>query len=232
MKPETPTLPSSTHALSAAAIEGVYQAIFQRRDIRHFVPGPLPEGCLDRLLNAAHAGPSVGYMQPWRFLHVTDSALRQSLVTVVDAEREKTAQAMCSRQEEFMRLKVEGVRECAEILVVALMNGRDPHIFGRRTLPTMDLASASCAIQNLWLAARAEGIGVGWVSIFEPSAVAKLLNIPAGAEPIAILCLGQVAEFPAQPMLETLGWGNRLPREQWLFENTWPADARPTPVRY
>lgn len=223
---------SNPNAFSANDIEAVYRAIHQRRDIRHFVPGPLPEGCLNRLLDAAHAGPSVGYMQPWRFLHLTDAHLRTKLCELVDAERQKTAEAMCSRQQEFLRLKVEGIRECAEILVVALMNGREPHIFGRRTLPAMDLASTACAIQNLWLAARAEGIGMGWVSIFDPAALATLLNMPSGAEPIAILCLGQVSEFAPQPLLETLGWGERLPREQWLFENSWPEDAQPTPVMY
>ena len=223
---------NSPNAFAASDIEAVYRAIHQRRDIRHFVPGTLPEGCLDRLLDAAHAGPSVGYMQPWRFLRITDENLRIRLCELVDTERQKTSEAMSTRQQEFLQLKVEGIRECAEILVVALMNGREPHIFGRRTMPAMDLASAACAIQNLWLAARAEGIGMGWVSIFDPLALARLLDMPSGAEPIAILCLGQVSEFAPQPLLETLGWGERLPREQWLFENTWPTNAKPTPTRY
>lgn len=223
----------SPHAYSPEAIAGVYRAIYERRDIRHFVKDAvLPEDCLERLLAAAHAGPSVGYMQPWRFLHITDAQLRAQITALVDAEREATAAEMPTRQQEFLKLKVEGVRECSEILVVALMNGRDPHLFGRRTLPEMDVASAACAIQNLWLAARAEGVGVGWVSIFDPQALGDLLRMPEGAYPIAVLCIGQVEAFAAQPMLETLGWGNRLPREQWLFENTWPDDAQPTPVSY
>ncbi|NTV11514.1 MAG: 5,6-dimethylbenzimidazole synthase [Zoogloea sp.] len=213
-------------------IAAVYRAIRERRDVRHFIPGELPEGCLERLLDAAHAGPSVGFMQPWRFLHITRPELRTAIHALVDEERQRTAEHLPSRQQEFLRLKVEGVRECAELLVVALMDGREPHIFGRRTMPEMDLASASCAIQNLWLAARAEGVGVGWVSIFDPDALARLLHMPSGARPIAVLCIGPVAEFPASPLLGQLGWGERLPRSAWLFEDEWPADALPTPVAY
>ncbi len=220
----------TAHRYPEEQIAAVYRAIFERRDVRHFKPGPLPPRVLDRLLDAAHAGPSVGYMQPWRFLHITDPALRQEIHALVEAERLNTAEHLPSRQQEFLELKVEGVRECAEILVVALMDGCAAHIFGRRTLPEMDLASAACAIQNLWLAARAEGIGVGWVSFFDPLALIRLLAMPVDARPIAILCLGQAESFPEQPLLEQLGWGQRLPREQWLFENRWPEDARPTPV--
>jgi 5,6-dimethylbenzimidazole synthase len=108
-----------------------------------------------------------------------------------------------------MRLKVEGLRECGEVLVVALMDGRERHVFGRRTLPEMDLASVSCAIQNMWLAARAEGLGMGWVSLFDPAQLAALLGIPEGGKPIAILCLGHVAEFYPKPMLELEGWAQR-----------------------
>jgi 5,6-dimethylbenzimidazole synthase len=120
-----------------------------------------------------------------------------------------------------MRLKVEGIRECGELLVVSLMNDRDKHLFGRRTLPEMDLASAACAIQNLWLAARAEGLGVGWVSLFEPEQLAKLLDMPSDAKPIAILCIGYVDEFYPRPMLETEGWASRENIEDLVFENRW-----------
>ena len=222
----------SGHRYSDAEIAAVYRAIGERRDIRHFVPGPLPEGALERFLAAAHAGPSVGYMQPWRFLRITDAGLRREIQTLVEAERLATAEQLPSRQQEFLKLKVEGLKDCAEVLVVALMDGRERHVFGRRTLPEMDLASAACAIQNLWLAARAEGIGVGWVSFFEPQALAALLAMPAGAKPLAILCLGPVAAFPERPLLEELGWGERLPRERWCFENRWPEDAAPTPPTY
>lgn len=222
----------SVHRFEDAAIAAVYAAIEGRRDMREFVPGELPEGALQRLLAAAHAGPSVGYMQPWRIVHVKTAATREALITHVDAERLMTAAALPSRAQEFLALKVEGLRSCAEVLVVALMDGCEPHIFGRRTMPEMALASASCAIQNMWLAARAEGIGMGWVSIFEPEALKTLFHMPATAQPIAILCLGPVAEFPSQPLLQTQGWGQRLPLEQVVFEDCWPGDAQPTPTAY
>lgn len=192
-------------AYSEAEVAAVYRAIRERRDMRHFVPGPLPEGLLERLIDAAHHAPSVGFMQPWRFLRIADPALRTKIHALVDEERKRTAAALPTRQQEFMGLKVEGLRDCAEVLVVALMDGREKHVFGRRTLPEMDLASAACAIQNMWLAARAEGIGLGWVSIFEPAALSALLRMPAGVQPIAILCIGRVEAFPKKPLLETMG---------------------------
>ena len=221
-----------SHRYSDEALQAVYAAIEQRRDIREFVPGPLPEGLLDRLYAAAHAAPSVGYMQPWRLLHITNPALKSGLVDIVETERQATAAALPSRTAEFLKLKVEGLRSCREIVVVALMDGCEKHIFGKRTLPEMALASAACAIQNMWLAARAEGIGLGWVSFFEPTDLATLLKMPEGAKPIAILCIGPVADFPDKPLLETLGWGARLKLEDFVFENTWPADAKPTPTAY
>lgn len=223
---------NSPHRYSDAEVAAVYRAIRERRDIRHFVPGDLPEGLVERLVDAAHLGPSVGYMQPWRFIRVVDPVRRRGIHAIVDAERQATAAALPSRQEEFMRLKVEGVLDCAELLVVALMDGRERHVFGRRTLPEMDVASAACAIQNLWLAARAEGVGVGWVSIFDPEALALLLEMPEGAKPIAVLCLGRVAEFASRPMLETLAWGDRLPRERVLFVDRWDGGSAPTPTAY
>jgi 5,6-dimethylbenzimidazole synthase len=104
----------------------------------------------------------------------------------VEEERIRTAEALGERTDEFMQLKVEGINDCAEVLVAALMDDREKHIFGRRTLPEMDMASLSCAIQNLWLASRAEGLGMGWVSLFEPQALADLLGLPSGAKPLAV----------------------------------------------
>jgi 5,6-dimethylbenzimidazole synthase len=220
------------HRLDESAVTAVYQTIRGRRDIREFVPGPLPEGMLARLFEAGHAAPSVGYMQPWRMIRITDPILRESVAAIVEQERRNTAAALPSRQDEFLKLKVEGLKSCAEVVVVALMDGRERHIFGRRTLPEMDLASAACAIQNMWLAARAEGIGMGWVSIFDPDKLAALLAMPAGAKPIAILCIGRVAAFPDRPLLDQLGWGHRLALERVVFENRWPADAEPTRPAY
>jgi len=213
---------ATDHRFSDPEIAAVYKAIALRRDMRHFCPGQVPAAQLTRLLAAAHLAPSVGFMQPWRFIRITDPGLRQTIHALIEAERIRTAQALGEREDEFMRLKVEGVLDCAEVLVAALMGGRDRHIFGRRTLPEMDLASVACAIQNLWLAARAEGLGLGWVSLFDPKALASLLAMPEGARPVAVLCLGPVEQFYAKPMLELDGWAARQPLDELLAENQWP----------
>lgn len=206
---------------SEADKAAIYRVIAERRDMRHFKPDPIDSGLLQRLLSAAHLGPSVGFMQPWRFIRITDQALRRQIHALVEEERLATAAALAEREDEFMRLKVEGILECGELLVAALPDKREQHIFGRRTLPEMDLASMSCAIQNLWLAARAEGIGMGWVSLFDPVRLADLLNMPEGAKPSAVLCLGHVEAFYSRPMLEQEGWAQRIPLEELVFENGW-----------
>ncbi|MEB0041250.1 MULTISPECIES: 5,6-dimethylbenzimidazole synthase [unclassified Pseudomonas] len=199
----------------------VYRAIAERRDMRHFIGGEVAPQLLARLLEAAHQAPSVGLMQPWRFIRISDPQLRTRIQAQVEEERIRTAQALGERSDDFMKLKVEGINECAEVLVAALMDDRERHIFGRRTLPEMDMASLSCAIQNLWLASRAEGLGMGWVSLFEPQALADLLGMPAGAKPLAVLCLGPVAEFYPAPMLVLEGWAQVRPLSELLYENQW-----------
>jgi 5,6-dimethylbenzimidazole synthase len=201
--------------------DAVYRAIFERRDMRHFCGGTVAPEVMRRLLTAAHHAPSVGFMQPWRFIRISSVALRQQLHTLVEQERVITARALGQREDEFMRLKVEGLLEAAEVWAVALTDGREKHIFGRRTLPHMDLASTACAIQNLWLAARAEGLGMGWVSLFDPLAVAALLHMPEGAQPIALLCLGPVNAFYTEPMLQQSNWAKRQPLDSLVFENGW-----------
>jgi 5,6-dimethylbenzimidazole synthase len=137
------------HRYSDDETAAVYRVISERRDMRHFRPGPVDPGVLRRLVNVAHQAPSVGYMQPWRFVRVVDGPIRERLVELVEAERMKTADALGERRDEFMRPKVEGIRDCGEVLVAALRDGRERHVFGRRTLPEMDLASVACAIQNM-----------------------------------------------------------------------------------
>lgn len=194
----------------------VYRVIGERRDMRHFAGGAVDPAVLRRLLEAAHAAPSVGLMQPWRFLQVVDADLRARIGALVAEERDRTAAAMGERAAEFLRLKVEGIADCAELLVVALGPDRDRHVFGRRTMPQMDLASVACAIQNLWLAARAENLGMGWVSMFEPDALARLLGLPEGADPVAILCLGPVERFYDRPMLAEERWAEPRPLDELL----------------
>ncbi len=216
--------PHDTQRYSDEALTAVYRVIAERRDMRHFCGGEIPPETLRRLLRAAHFAPSVGFMQPWRFLRITEPALRRDIHALVREERDRTAEVLGERGGEFLKLKVEGVQDCAELLVVALKDKRERHVFGRRTLPEMDLASAACAIQNLWLAARAEGLGMGWVSLFEPDALKALLGMPTGSHPVAILCLGPVKEFYELPMLATENWAQREPLESLIMENCWRDD--------
>jgi 5,6-dimethylbenzimidazole synthase len=202
-------------------IEAVYRAIHERRDMRHFRPDPVDPAMLRRLLLAAHHAPSVGFMQPWRFIRVTERDMRVRIHALVEAERQRTAEALGEREDEFRKLKIEGILECGELLVAALADDRDRHVFGRRTLPEMDLASLACAIQNLWLVARAEGLGMGWVSFFDPVELAGMLEIPPGGKPAALLCLGHVESFYPRPMLEAAGWERRRALEELVFENRW-----------
>lgn len=211
----------TTPDFTAEDIAAVYRVIRERRDMRHFLPDPVDPAVLRRLLLAAHQAPSVGYSQPWRFIRITDPALRASIHTLVADEIGLTAEALGERKDEFLRLKVEGIRECGELLAAVLTDGREKFILGRRTLPEMDLASVACAIQNLWLAARAEGLGMGWVSLFDPEKLAALLEIPDGGKPVALLCLGHVAAFYPRPLLETARWDHRLEWDDWCFENRW-----------
>lgn len=216
--------PNHPHRFSDPELAGVYRAIAERRDMRHFLPDPIAAELLERLLNAAHQAGSVGLMQPWRFIRISDQHKRLQIHALVEQERQATAQALGERRDEFLALKVEGILSCGELLVVGLPDQREQHIFGRRTLPEMDLASAACAIQNLWLAARAEGLGMGWVSLFDPVALAQLLSMPPGSRPIAILCLGHVAEFYPKPMLELENWAKPQPLSALVFENGWRDD--------
>ena len=216
----------ANHQFSESEIATVYRVIAERRDMRHFLPTPVAAETPERILNAAHQAPSVGLMQPWRFIRITDNKTRSSIHQLVDEERKLTAQAIgeyenTARMAEFMRLKVEGILDCGELLVATLCNNRDGHIFGRRTLPEMDIASVSCAIQNMWLAARAEGLGMGWVSIFDPIKLGVLLNVPTDAKPIAILCIGHVNTFYSEPMLVETGWKQAKPLAEMVMENQW-----------
>ncbi|WP_374567986.1 uroporphyrinogen-III C-methyltransferase [Ideonella sp.] len=206
------------HHFSATERASFYRLVDARRDMRHFtVGGRVDDEVLQRLLTTAHRAPSVGLMQPWRYVRVVDAGLRARIATLVDQERAATAAELGDRADEFIRLKVDGVRECAELLVVALAPD-DGTVFGRRTMPRdMALCSLACSVQNLWLAARAENLGMGWVSMFEPAALAKALGMPAGAEPMGILCLGPVDRFYDAPMLEIEGWRQGRPLSAMVF---------------
>ena len=217
-EPSTTGSTPESYRFTADQRDAVYRVMAERRDMRHFAGGAVPPAVLQRVLEAAHLAPSVGLMQPWRFLRIVDLDLRGSIAELVAVERDLTAEALGERAADFLRLKVEGIRDCAELLVVALGDDRDRHVFGRRTMPHMDLASVACAIQNLWLAARAEHLGMGWVSLFDPVELGRLLELPDGAEPVAVLCLGPVERFYDRPMLQQERWAEPRPLEELIEE--------------
>nr|VFK53591.1 MAG: cob(II)yrinic acid a,c-diamide reductase [Candidatus Kentron sp. TUN]VFK54271.1 MAG: cob(II)yrinic acid a,c-diamide reductase [Candidatus Kentron sp. TUN]VFK55130.1 MAG: cob(II)yrinic acid a,c-diamide reductase [Candidatus Kentron sp. TUN] len=213
--------------------DAVYKVIQARRDIRHFVPGQKirPE-ILERILRATHQAPSVGLMQPWRFIRIHDSGLRRQLKEEVERERLATASALGTRKNAFLKLKVEGIDECAELLVM-VMAPDDGTILGRHTMPyDMAVSSCACAIQNMWLAARAENLGLGWVSFFDPNMVCKLLKCPDKAKPLAILCLGPVTEFPPAPLMSISGWRKEKPLESILYNDQYGEEPISPKGRY
>jgi 5,6-dimethylbenzimidazole synthase len=195
-------------------LEGVYRAIRERRDVRSgFLPEPLADDVLLRLLGAAHNAPSVGLMQPWRFIVIRSSRVRGAVRDIFSQAQKLAADSYEGERGELYRgLKLEGILEAPQNLCIAC----DPvsergHRLGRQSMPETAIYSAVCAVQNLWLAARAEGIGVGWVSILDPEALKTLLGIPDHMVLVAYLCLGYVDGFEARPQLERLGWEQRVP---------------------
>ncbi|MHB8543843.1 MAG: 5,6-dimethylbenzimidazole synthase [Leptospirales bacterium] len=203
---------------------GVYHAIYTRRDIRkEFLPDPVPNDVLVRLLKAAHHAPSVGFMQPWDFILVRDPKVRSGLKHAVDKERQAAAVIFESpRAEKFLALKVEAILEAPVVIAVTIDPSRDgPHVLGRLSDPDTDLYSASCGIMNLWLAARSEGIGMGWVTIFRKGDIQNILKLPYHIRPIGLLCLGYVKEFPSRPMLETEEWAFRQRLSDLVAVDRW-----------
>ena len=202
----------------------LYRIMHARRDMRHFLSEAVVDAAvLQRILEAAHLAPSVGLMQPWRFIRILEASLRVEIAALVEAERQTTAAAFGERKAEFLQLKLEGIRDCAELIAV-VQAPDDGTLLGRRTLPQQTaLCSTACAIQNMWLAARAENLGMGWVSLFDPVRLAELLRCPKGAQPVALLCLGPVAEFYPKPMLEQLGWRQGKSLSNLVSDNRWPS---------
>ena len=197
---------------SASERAAVYRALRERRDVRAgYLPQPIDDATLYRVLAAAHQAPSVGFMQPWRFIVVRDQTLRTAVHDSFErANREAAASYDEDRKQLYSRLKLEGLLEAPQHLCVVCDEGSERgHRLGRHSMPETSVYSVVCAIQNLWLAARTEGIGVGWVSILDPPAIKNLLRIPPAAQLVAYLCLGHVDEFSESPDLERDGWEKR-----------------------
>jgi len=192
--------------------DAVYKTIFSRRDVRgQFKPEPIPDDVLKRILTAAHHAPSVGFMQPWDFIIVKNQAIKEKIkVGFEQANQESAAMFSDEKMQQYKNLKLEGILESPVGICVTCDRSRNgPVVLGRTINPEMDLYSSVCAVQNLWLAARAENIGVGWVSIIQDDLIKSALNIPGDINIIAYLCLGYVSHFNEKPELEELGW---LPR--------------------
>jgi len=203
---------------------GVYRAIHERRDVRaQFLPDPVPAEILGRILDAAHHAPSVGFMQPWDFIVIEDPAVRRAVYENFDrANRDAAGAYEGERREQYSRMKLAGVLDAPVNLCVTCDRERTlGHKLGRRTDPATDLYSTVCAVQNLWLAARAEGLGVGWVSILDFDELKAMLGIPAANTPVAYLAMGYVSEFKARPDLEESGWERRQALSTLLHFDGW-----------
>lgn len=202
----------------------VYKAIYNRRDVRdQFLPKPVDDDVLMRLLDAAHHAPSVGFMQPWNFITIRDAARKQQVhQAFAKANQEALALFKDERQALYASLKLEGILKAPVNLCITCDRTRGGKVvLGRTHNCQMDIYSTVCAVQNLWLAARAEGIGVGWVSIYHDADMHRILGIPDHIEIIAYLCLGYVEELFDEPELERKGWRKRIPLQNLIFEEDW-----------
>jgi nicotinate-nucleotide--dimethylbenzimidazole phosphoribosyltransferase len=212
-------------------LHAVYDVIAERRDVRRFRPDDVEDEVLQRVLTAAHQAPSVGLMQPWRLIVIRDLQTRSEVRRLAQRERLRQAERFDERARMFLDQKIEGVLEAPLGICVCCDHGEPgEEVLGRGTIPETDIYSTACAIQNLWLAARAEGLGIGWVSFYRPAELAALLGMPERVEPIAYLCVGWPDEQPVRPTLETVGWSRRLPLEAVVMHERWrgaPACAPP-----
>ena len=209
---------------------GLYRAIYARRDIRSFRDDAVPTEALARILRAAHHGPSVGLMQPWDFILVRDVETRRKVKDLFDRERQAAAQFFDEpRRSQYLSLKLEGIMDAPVNLCVTCDPTRGEEVLGRNSIRETDAYSTCCAVQNLWLAARAEGIGVGWVSILKLPLLRKILGIPPHVIPVAYLCIGYPVEFPAGPLLQKAGWRQRLSLGSLVHYDGWGGLAVPGP---
>jgi len=212
--------------LKGSEKEGLYKAIFSRRDVRsHFVGREIPDDVLLRILNAAHHAPSVGFSQPWNFILIKDKTTRQKVKESFVRERKRSISMLDGnkqKQQQYISLKLEGILESAINICVTYDPTRfGPFVLGRTSIGETGVYSVCCAIQNLWLAARAEGVGVGWVSVLANEDLEKILAIPRHVKPIAYLCLGYVSEFADKPDLEKAKWLPRMNLAEVVCYEQW-----------
>ncbi|WP_096200847.1 5,6-dimethylbenzimidazole synthase [Bacillus sp. FJAT-45350] len=203
--------------------DAIYKVIEHRRDVRSFNDKPIPEDVVERILKAAHAGPSVGFMQPWNFVIITSDAVKEKLAWAADKERRALAiHFEDTRQQEFLNLKIEGLKEAPITICVTCDPTRGgSHVLGRNSIPETDVLSTACAIQNMWLASCAEGLAMGWVSFYKKNDVRDILDIPPHVDPIALMSLGYTDHYPEKPILESTGWEERRELEKLIFQDKW-----------
>lgn len=227
---ESASGPAGVKPFGALEREAVYRAIESRRDVRRgFLPRPVPEELLTRLLMAAHSAPSVGLMQPWRFIVVRSREVRTQIHEAFQTANRQAAEIYRQDQrEQYATLKLEGILEAPlNLCVVCDPQSEQGHGLGRQSMPETAMYSSVCAVQNLWLAARVEGVGVGWVSILSPDDLRRILGIPSQIVPIAYLCVGFVENFGDCPELEQLKWERRAPLERVIFHEHYGEGAKP-----
>ncbi len=203
---------------------GFYKAIYSRRDVRsHFVPKPIEDAVLSKILNAAHHAPSVGFSQPWNFILIKNPDTKKRIKESFEEEKARSSQLVEEpKKSKYLSFKLEGIMESPVNLCVTYDPTKfGPFVIGRSSIPEAGLYSVCCAIQNLWLSARAEGIGLGWVSILSNETLKETLNLPGHVIPVAYLCLGHVDEFAEKPDLETKGWLSRLELRDVVFFEKW-----------
>lgn len=210
-------------------LDDIYKIIHERRDVRdEFLPQPLSDDVVMRLLDAAHNAPSVGFQQPWNFILIRDEAIKNQVKDIfTHAQQQEAAIFDDEKKQLYHQLKLQGISKAPLNIVVTCDKSRDGNTgLGRFHNPQMSAYSCVCAVQNLWLAARAENIGVGWVSIYHEPNLRKLLNIPDNIEIIAYLCVGYVSHFYDSPELEQKGWRKRVPLEELIYYEKWPDTAK------
>jgi len=218
---------NTSHTFSPEMRRGLYEAIFRRRDMREFLPDPVPDEVLARVLIAAHHAASVGFTQPWDFIILRDLERRREVKRVFDEERAKNSDQFAGqRRDKFLSLKLEGILEAPLNLIVTCEPERfGPGVLGKVSLRDVEVYSTCLAVENLWLAARAEGLGVGWVSILRNEDLARIFSIPTNVIPLAYLCIGYVRDFPDRPILESAQWAKRLPPRTLLHFDSWNSRA-------
>jgi nicotinate-nucleotide--dimethylbenzimidazole phosphoribosyltransferase len=220
-------------AFGSAQRDALDAIIGARRDVRRFRPDDVDARTVERLLDAAHHAPSVGHSQPWRFIVIRNEAIRAQAAWMADRQRLTQAASMDEdARRQLLGLQLEGIREAPVGIVVCCDRRADPAgVLGRATFQDADMWSCACAIQNLWLAARAAGLGVGWVTLFEPTELTDLLAIPNGVETLGWLCVGYPDERHPMPGLERHGWSARQALSELVMADRWNDTCAPPPPR-